>query len=490
MTSPLDLAYRTVGLDADARRHLERLMATWSLLADLSFSDLLLYVPLAGGREEDGDERLVVLGQVRPTTNQTLFEIDLVGETVAGDELPLVVEALRTGAIAVGEQRSDSGHHLRLECTPVAVVGRVVGVMTRVWSPAIARRPGSLERVYLELFERLAIMVSDGVFPFPGDDPVEHLPRVGDGVLVLDDSGRVVYGSPNAVSALHRVGIMSAVTGSTLQALGLDTTVVEDSFAERHTVVEEIERRSEVTLLLRCIPLLERGSPTGALILLRDLTEVRNRDRLLVTKDATIREVHHRVKNNLQTISSLLRLQGRRIDVPAAKTALAEAERRIGTIAVVHEILSHDARDQVPFDDIVEVLVRMAKESSVSSREVDVVVEGALGDVPADMATPLAVVIAELLQNAVEHAFVEGGDDFQPEIELSFSEDHSGYCAAVRDNGCGLPPGFDLETTRSLGMSIVRDLVRTQLGGTIEMITDGGTLVRLEVPARSRRSQS
>ncbi|MHB1986775.1 MAG: sensor histidine kinase [Acidimicrobiales bacterium] len=496
MTTPLDLAYRNAGLELGARRHLERLMASWNLLADLCFSDLLLYVPfepLTSAGAGGFDQRLVVLGQVRPTTSQTLFEIDLVGEVVASSELPLVGEALRTGAIAVGEQRNDGGDgHLRLECIPVRYSTQMLGAMTRVWSPSIARRRGALERVYLDLFERLSLMITDGIFPFADDDlPVEHSPRVGDGVMVLDERGRIAFASPNAVSALHRIGIMSAINGSTLRALGLDTTVVEDSFASHLPVVEEIERRSEVTLLLRCIPLQSRGDVTGGLVLLRDVTDVRRRDRLLLTKDATIREVHHRVKNNLQTISSLLRLQARRIEAPAGRTALAEAERRIRAIAVVHEILSREAGDQVPFDEIVHALVKMAQESNVGPREVGVRVDGELGDIPAEMATPLSVVVAELLQNAIEHAFPAGEADpddngGHPRIDLEFRNPPGEYEVVVRDNGIGLPVDFDIEKTRSLGLSIVRDLVRTQLEGTITMVEDRGTLVRLAVPSRRK----
>jgi two-component sensor histidine kinase len=495
VTSPLDLAYRNAGLEPSARRQLERLMASWNLLADLCFSDLLLYVPadrLAGGEAGHGNTHFVAIGQVRPTTNPTLFEIDLVGQVVTARQLPLVLEALRTGVISIGDQRSDIGDgHQRLECIPVRYSGHVVGVMCRVWSPQTARRRGALERVYLDLFERLSLMVTDGIFPFPEDDlPVEHSPRVGDGVIVVDDRGRISYASPNAVSALHRIGIVSAINGTTFGALGLDTTLIQDSFATRLPVVEEIERRTDTTLLLRCIPLLARGELTGALVLVRDVTDVRSRDRLLLTKDATIREVHHRVKNNLQTISSLLRLQARRIDAPEGRTALAEAERRIRAIAVVHEILSRDAGDQVPFDEIIHALVRMAQESSDGSRTVAVRVDGHLGDIPADMATPLAVVLAELLQNAIEHGFVLVPDvdpspaAEAPRIDLVFEHTSEEYLVVVHDNGVGLPEGFDLEQTTSLGLAIVRDLVRTQLGGVITMAREQGTIVRISLPAR------
>jgi two-component sensor histidine kinase len=464
-------------------------MTSWNLLADLCFSDLLLWAPFPGAGGSLEDERLVVIGQVRPTTSQTLFEIDLVGQVVAAGEQPVVAEALSSGQITSGEERADDGEgHHRLECIPVRHAGKTIAAVCRVWSPSIARRRGALERIYLDLFHRLAVMVTDGVFPFDDDEMVGGH-RVGDGVMVVDEIGRVTFASPNAVSAMHRIGITSAINGSTLQAVGLDTTIVAAAFSIRLPVLEEIERQSGVTLLLLCIPLIATGEVTGALILLRDLTDLRSRDRLLMTKDATIREVHHRVKNNLQTISSLLRLQGRRIETESGRVALAEAERRIRAIAVVHEILSREAGDQVPFDEIVHVLVQMAKESSAEGSRLAVNVSGELGDIPADMATPLAVVVAELVQNAIEHAFPEGpeaAEAGEPRIELEFGRGEGSYEVTVRDNGIGLPAGFAIDSTQSLGLSIVRDLVRTQLMGTIAMRSDGGTLVAIEVPGHAR----
>ena len=110
------------------------------------------------------------------------------------------------------------------------------------------------------------------------------------------------------------------------------------------------------------MPLLDSGAVTGALVLMRDVSDLRRRDRLLLSKDAAIREVHHRVKNNLQTISSLLRLQSRRMPTGQPRHALEEAERRVRSIAVVHEILSRDTADEVDFNDILPSLVRMAED--------------------------------------------------------------------------------------------------------------------------------
>ena len=365
------------------------------------------------------------------------------------------------------------------------------------------------ERTYLDVFERLADMVAQSAFPFPDEDVgTEESPRVGDGVVVVDADGRVEFASPNAMNAFHRMGIYTQPEGRRFGDLDVEESAVEWALATGRPVVEEVERRPDVIVLVHCIPLLSHGVVTGAMILLRDVTDVRRLDRLLLSKDAAIREVHHRVKNNLQTISSLLSLQARRVGDRAARVALHEAERRVRSIALVHEILSRDPSDQVPFAEIVGSLVQMAEDSVVSSQPIVIAVHGDLGEVAADVATPLAVTVAELLQNAVEHAFdpenaggqdgavglegAGGGAGYAPvgHVDLTMSSDEAELRVEVRDDGLGLPEGFDIEKTSSLGLSIVRDLVVSQLEGTISMeplpVADGGgTRVAISVPVRA-----
>jgi len=218
---------------------------------------------------------------------------------------------------------------------------------------------------------------------------------------------------------------------------------------------------------------------------LRDVSDLRRRDRLLLSKDAAIREVHHRVKNNLQTISSLLRLQARRLQAGEGKSALEEAERRVRSIALVHEILSREATDQVDFNEILPSLVRMAEDLISSEHHVSIGYDGEAGELPAEVATPLAVVLTELLQNAAEHAFPEAADAPVAgplRVQVSLRRDDDKLQVEVRDNGSGLPEGFSVTDTTSLGLSIVRDLVGTQMGGTITMYNDGGTVVALAIP--------
>ncbi len=494
VSEPRALAQEFTGLDAAARQHLERLTATWGLLADLSFSDLLLFVPVdhyslavaAPGAREGVDALLglhfMILGQMRPTTSQTLVQLDVVGQLVGADEWPVVAQAWERGALA---EMESSEHQtlgpVRTAAIPVRFKGEVIAILLRVWSPTGGRRTGGLERVYLQLFDRLAAMVNDGLYPFlTEDEMMEEAPRAGDGVIVLDGEQRVTFASPNAVNALHRMRILTQFVDSTLEELGIDSTVVRGAFEASLPAIDEVERLGEVTLLVHCIPLIEEGEVTGAAVLLRDVTDLRRRDRLLLSKDAAIREVHHRVKNNLQTISSLLRLQSRRLEDPA-REALLESERRITAISLVHEILAREPGEQVRFDEIIPALVHLTRDADVSGHAVEVTVHGDVGDLSADVATPLAVVIAELLQNAVEHAFNDQrGRSAQITLELAA---HGGVLdVEVRDNGSGFEADFDLDRTPSLGLAIVRDLVRSQLGGSISVRNDGGAAVQLAIP--------
>jgi len=503
VSEPRQLAQEFTGLDTAARQHLERLMATWGLLADLSFSDLLLFVPVdqyslavgaAGGEAAEAGLlglHFVIFGQMRPTTSQTLVQLDVVGQLVGADEWPVVAEAWQGGASAEmeGSEHRTLGA-VRAIAIPVRFKAEVVAVLLRVWSPTGGRRAGGLERVYLQLFSRLAAMVAEGLFPFFAEDEMmEEAPRAGDGVIVLDSDERVTFVSPNAVNALHRMGILTQIIGSTLGELGVDSPAVRGAFERQVPAIDEIERRGEVTVIVHCIPLIEEAEVTGAVVLLRDVTDLRRRDRLLLSKDAAIREVHHRVKNNLQTISSLLRLQSRRLGDPSARDALLEAERRITAIALVHEILAREPGEQVRFDEIIPALIHLTRDADLSGHAVEVAVNGDVGDLSADVATPLAVVIAELLQNAVEHAF-NGEHALPARITVDLATHDGVLDVTVQDNGSGFAPDFDIDRTSSLGLAIVRDLVRSQLGGSITVTSADGAAVRLAIPLQRSEGPS
>ena len=494
-----ELARHHTDLSKEQVGHLVNLVSEWGMLADVCFADLLMYVPVEG-------DNWLVLAQVRAATGQTLYLADWVGSQTSSVERPLLATATKSGVPCEGEIFIQGvAEDCRMMAIPIQFEGEVIAVLTLEWSQHTGRQPGELERTYLEIFDRFAEMIVRGAFPFVGrvaDSSVA--PRVGDGAIVLDADARVRYASPNATSALHRVGISANAVGQTLSELGVIDSSVRQAFERQEPVVEEFEQTSEVTLLTRCIPIVDEvdGEPvvTGAVMLLRDVSELRRRDRLLLSKDATIREIHHRVKNNLQTISSLLRLQARRLESPEAKAAVAESVRRIRTIALVHETLSREPGDDVAFIEIVRPLLRLVEESLQSpERPMRFMVVGDGGRLAATVVTPLSVVLTELLQNAVDHGFPEGDGGGNVAVRLQVEE--SELLISVIDDGRGIPADFKLADAKGLGLSIVRTLVTTELAGTIEMRPahaeelaevelvprDGnaGTVILLRVPLQS-----
>jgi len=244
------------------------------------------------------------------------------------------------------------------------------------------------------------------------------------------------------------------------------------------------------TVAFRALPLHPRGEVLGALILMHDVTEVRRRDRQIMSKDATIREIHHRVKNNLQTVAALLRLQARRVAQPEARYALEESMRRISSIALVHDTLSVSIDEEVPFDEIVDRLLEMLADVTGSSGRLRLRRTGTFGELPAEIATALVLVLTELIQNAVEHAYPNrGADERQGCVEVGARRARGQLTVTVTDDGVGLPPDFTPDKGDRLGLQIVRTLVSAELAGSLDLRSrnDGTTGAQAQVTVSLRR---
>lgn len=482
--------------------HLQRLVAGWSLLSDLSFADLLLYAPTSAEADV-----FVVLGHTRSLTGPSLHTTDPVGTEVGAATRPLLQKAFLdgrrcSGAVAApgraAPQSSDAAFveedvplpalagRVSVDSIPVHRDNRVIAVLAKENEPGLLRHTTHLERTYRDIWERFAAMVEVGAFPFDRPERVGEFrePRLGDGLMILDREQRVDYASPNATSALHRLGVVANVVGQRFADVGVANASIRRAYATRSSTIEELERGDTVAVIARCHPLVADGRVSGAVVLLRDISELRSRDRLLVSKDATIREIHHRVKNNLQTIQSLLRLQSRRLDSSEAKAAVEQSARRIGSIAIVHETLSVDAADVVDFDAVIARVVQMVEEGLGSAeRPLRVEVVGSLGELDGDIAMPMAVVLTELVQNAIDHA----GDRHDGTVTVEFVATAKEYELRVTDQGAGVPDGFALDRDARLGLTIVRTFVVNDLGGSIRLrraqtVAPYGTTVEVRVP--------
>lgn len=501
MPSLDDVVRQHTDFGEEDREWLHRLVAEWQLLADLCFADLVLWVPDSSGQGYWAG------AQMRPTTGPTAHVEDLVGAFTPIGERPLMDSAFDDGRIRRdGDPELRDAVPPRVEAIPVRrSAGRVLGVLIRRTTARSLRTPSRLELTYLDTAANLAQMITEGRFPSPGHPvDLDAAPRVGDGLIRLDTAGVVTYASPNAQSGYRRLGLSDDLVG---RHLGMATTALAPpsnrpvSEAIAVQLAGRMPRDTEIenaiaTLRMRVIPLVPKGVHEGALVLLRDVTDLRRRERELLTKDATIREIHHRVKNNLQTVAALLRLQARRVGPGDARSALEDSVRRVGSIAIVHETLSRGFDERVDFDQVADRLLTMVAEMSVTENSVRVERTGAFGMLPAETATPLALVITEVVQNAAQHGLGRAGGTVWLIVEdtdgsavktrrpAGKGKSKRSLRVVVRDNGHGLPDGFDLEENGRLGLQIVRTLVESELGGrfTIGPYPDGpGTEVVFEL---------
>jgi len=495
-----ELARDHTDLGSDDLAWLALLQADWQIIADLSFADLVLWLP-----DRDGTGYWAA-GQMRPTTGPTALVDDVVGTFVATGRRSLLDAALRDGRIArEGDPEWRDDVPVRVEAIPVRRGSRIIALVARNTNLHGVRTPSRLELAYLQTASELTQMIAHGSFPYRGQRS-DHAdsPRVGDGFIRVDAAGRVTYASPNAMSVYRKLGQTTDLTGQHLAevtralvpaALRPDEESISAVLGGRMPRDTEIGNRNG-TVIVRSIPLRPTGEHVGALILLRDVTDLRSRDRELVTKDATIREIHHRVKNNLQTVAALLRLQARRIGSTSGREALEEAVRRVGAIAVVHETLSQTYEEEVEFDAVADQLLGLVSEvgahEGTQAGSVRLRRTGSFGTIGSDVATPLAMVLTEVLQNAMEHAFAGGSTDSRVgTVEVRARNADGRLEVTVVDDGVGLPEGFDLAASSSLGLSIVRTLVG-ELSGTLRIARradDGeqasGTIVELAMPTRA-----
>ena len=459
MPSLTNILGRASVLSAPDKEWLHQLVGDWQTVSDVSFSDLLLAVP-------NDDGRVAFAAHCRPATATTLFDEDVVGCESTPD-----FQKAAWATLTDGVERTVSQSAFSLVLNPVRR------------GEARAIPPG---RGYMtsEISRALVHMMATGEFPFDGRPTgYRHgTPRLTDGFVQIDPDGVVLYASPNAISNYHRLGIPGRLVGKVL-AEEITETIEDYSVVDETLPVvvmakapwlTELESHGAI-LSLKAVPLRDRGRHLGGIVMCRDVTELRRREQELVSKDATIREVNHRVKNNLQTVSALLRMQSRRAANDETRAALENAQRRVATIALVHQTLSETIDEHVDFNEVFGPLLGLTREITATGVTVTSHLSGDFGRIGANKSTSLAIVLNELVSNAVEHGLADGGH-----IEVTASRDGDLLSVDIEDDGRGLGaqgPG------RGLGTKIVRTLVESELRGSIRWSgrDRGGTRVRLIV---------
>ncbi len=486
----MEEALHDAQLTAAETAFLERIAHNLGIAADLSRADILMCAP--PGR------RCVVVHQSRPHSMAPVYRQDLVGsplpmaeaeqlERVFTSTRPLTEEVVRWG---------ETAPLVRQMLPVVSPAGKsiaVVTIETNLIEHERHRRRHPQFRRALRSWQRRALQDE-----IPG---VTELLPFGeqDGIVFVDEQRRIRYLSGIATSFYRRLGYMDQLVDRHLDVLetGDDELVGRTLDQGRCFWQEAAGQGREWIRQALPVPLSpvrpwwrrisRRGSTDGlcgALLLVKDVTEERRRLRELQVKSAMIQETHHRVKNNLQTIAALLRMEARRTTSPEARQVLEESMNRILSISVVHEFMANQGDTPINLREVGQrVVTHFRQMLAYPDRDLRISLTGPDIYLPAQQATVSSLVINELLQNAVEHGLA---GRTKGSVVLRLEETDERVVIQVQDDGEGLPPDFDLSRSASMGLSIVQVLVRDDLKGEVYLVSGDGVTATVTFPKTAR----
>ena len=207
-----------------------------------------------------------------------------------------------------------------------------------------------------------------------------------------------------------------------------------------------------------------------------------------IQKDTTLfKEINHRVKNNLQNIASLLRMQIRRLDRVSAEQALGDSISRIMSIAVVHENLSRGEIGMVNVGQLITSISQFSLSGDSEQPLITLDISGLPIMIPSKEATSLALVVNELVQNALRHGILQ---ERRGKLSIAISQTNGFVSVIVHNDGPGISPDFDIDSKSNLGLTIVRTLVQNELKGNFTLVNDEGTVATVTFPLPEKYLQT
>jgi two-component sensor histidine kinase len=485
-----DVVRQCDGLTEGDIAFLQKIERDLDILADISRSDVLMCAPFSSGRA-------AVIAQARPHSIAPVHAGSLLGHLVTSAEQPLVLKTLERGRFSQGD--------LRLVTTESPIMqkvhpihnaeGKVIGALSIETNLLEHERHNRRSRVFQRALRLLQQMVLRGdlegahkLSPFG-----EH-----DGIMVIDERKRIQYMSGIATNLYRKIGYVESLIGERVSSLKTaDDNLASIAMKKGRCIEQEVHEGNRIWIK-KVIPLATwetrpadwrkflswptRNSrpPYQVMLTIHDETEARYRERELTVKSAMIQEVHHRVKNNLQTIVSLLRMSARRAKSEETRLALEEGINRIMSVAVIHEFLSHQESQVINIREVGQRIINQMQQGVLDpEKQIRLDLRGPNVYLPARQATACAMVINELLQNAVEHGYERrpGGT-----VSVQLVDEGDGVTVTIQDDGVGLPADFDREQAESLGLQIVQTLVEHDLRGQFELTGGDGVRAIVSFP--------
>lgn len=490
---PERLCYNEHGMDGDTLSgvdlpvadvaFLRKVALDLSILADLGRADLLLCCRTGVGREWN------VVAHAKPHSFSALYEtceedllrgsltqVGLLAGLRRGSPNPRVVQTIEVRGATVARQ-----------AFPVRnASGRLIAIVVKDAYWLAYERHRRRRKAFQTALSDLTEMVLRGELC-----GAEALSPFGqrDGIMYVGPDRRIKYMSGIASELYRRLGYRGSLVDRGISEIEtIDHQLVAQATSERRCLESQVEQEG-LTWVRKAIPVpnpgrrsLTRislrvsrgraicaGEGQGVIILIHDATEALRTQREIESKMALIREVHHRVKNNLQVVASIMRLQARRVIGQEAKEALEESINRVLSVAVVHEFLSQNVRGTINVRDVAPRILDQVERGLVGpNKALHLHVTGPDIWLPAEKATQCALLINELVQNAIEHGM---SDRSSGSVEVGFVDHGDRVSIVVTDDGNGLPEAFQLDRDANLGLSIVRNMVERDLRGQFQLFS-------------------
>jgi len=460
MDSLRDLCRKLTNLTEDDIGILEQVSANLPSISELTGNDI--FIDALTKNETDA----IVLAWAKPS-GYSLYSTSVVGELAYHNNEPAVYHTLKTGEVN-RDVRGISQEGVPIAQTVVPIqnpAGKTIGVL--IMERNISKELQQEEKV--EFLSYTAEKLSSTLM-FLSITEKNFEEWLGNGIFVLNKKGEVTYANKNAAR------IFKQLVGR--EALGADFFLMLPNCSSVSDVFECLKKPLEIYegkhfYRFQSYPLISHGQLSGCAISVQDLTDLKQKEQELNTQSIIIKEIHHRVKNNLQNIAAVLRLQMRRSDSEVIKNEFAASINRIMSIALVHEVFAVHNWDSTDLTEFCKRILNLLIESSgVFPQKIRTSVAGPAIKVSSSQAIPLAVIINELITNSLKHGICpsEGG-----EILISFDEKDGMINLLVTDSGTKSDRQSLPIPKKGLGMQIIESLVHDELEGFFRFERKNGT---------------
>lgn len=452
------LCKKYTGLAEDDIAVLEDIAGKLPLFSELHGTDMFIDCLLRNG------ENAVVVAEHKPVGLPSVISKSVVGEIVGKAVEPAVIRTLHTG-VASKDLKSITVEQRTVSQSAVPVLNSDNQVIAALVSEEPLKHQGEIHPPAnpSRLSERSVMLTGDLL------SVTRH---INDAIVMFDAEWKAIHSNRSAREFYKKLGYMDDIKGMPLGNLILDRDMYEQVLRDKQDVGKEI-RYGSLTLHVQCV-VINHGSGIVLALIISDLSELRAKDRELIHKSVAMQEIHHRIKNNLQNIASILRLQSRRSPDEGTRHVLRENIGRVLSIAATHEILAKVGVDCVEINDLLcRIRDNVTRYGLPGAKAIDISVEGDAFQVMSSTANTVALVVNELLTNALEHAFTDRSEG-RVRITIDYGSPMAGI--SVEDDG----GGFTLSEVRreSLGFGIVRALVKDTFGGELNVSsTEQGTKI-------------